>query len=178
MRPLRFVDILGRMKKFLIAMCYIATLFNGIGTTLGICVAAQVKTMPGYAFNTVGALMILALVLSTSDVWRRRDSFHRNLRIFWFLALAVNLIAVFLAGLNHVILQNPLSVATDFDWNKVKASSLIQLLTVAILTIFLTGAPVALSFQWRQFFDDDSDEDEHEHVKTPVGASRGPDRRN
>ncbi len=145
------------MKKFLIAMCFVATVFDGIGTLLGLAVATKAKTEAAYAFNAIGALMIVALVLSTRDIWHEDDNLHKTMRPFWGLALFVSFCAVLLAGFNHVLLENPIIVSTAFDWYQVKESALLQKITVCVLTLFVACAPIALSYQWKHFFADDDE---------------------
>ena len=55
------------MKKFFIAVCVLATVFDGFATALGLCVAAKVRTFPGYLFSSVEALIVIALMVSTRD---------------------------------------------------------------------------------------------------------------
>ena len=148
------------MKKFFIVVCFLTTIFDFASIMLGLCVAAKISTIPGYVFCGVGALGILALMLSARDAWCRRDAFHRCLRIFWWLAIVMNVLMVFLASGNHIILQRPLTDSVKYDWQDVYNAGYVQLGTIAVLTIFLTAAPIGLSFLWGTFFEDAEDLDE------------------
>jgi hypothetical protein len=148
------------MKKFFIAICLIASVFDAIAVMLGVCVAGKIHTIPGYVISGVGALMIIALMLSARDAWCRDDIVHRCIRIFWALALMANVSTVFFATGNHIVLQMPLSNSVSYDWNDVYKAGFVQLATIAVLTIFLTAAPVGLSFLWGTFFEDIEDLDE------------------
>jgi hypothetical protein len=159
------------MKKFFISVCLLTTVFDAISIMFGLCVAAKIRTIPGYVFCGVAALGILALMVSARDAWCRIDLFHRCLKIFWCLALMVNLAAVFFATGNHIILQKPLSDSITYDWNEVYLAGVTQLVTMAVLTIFLTAAPIALSFLWGTFFEDVEDFDE---VLRPQSRKKAP----
>ena len=89
---------------------------------------------------------------------RRTDTFNRCLRPFWGLAFLVNVGTVILAGCNHIILERPLTESTTFDWQQVRSAGLLERATILILAIFLTGAPVVVSYTWKKFFEDDEDE--------------------
>jgi hypothetical protein len=153
---LRLLESLGNlsMKKFFIAICLLSTVFDAASIILGLCVAAKINTIPGYVFCGVGGLGILALMLSTHDAWYHEDIFHRCLRIFWWLAILMNVLMVFLASYVHVILRNALSDSVNYDLHKVFSADLIQLSTIVVLTIFLTASPIGLSFLWGTFFED------------------------
>jgi hypothetical protein len=146
------------MRKFFIAICFIATFFDCVAVMLGLCVSAKVKTDPGYAASSVGALIVVGLLLTTRDIWRNKDAVHRAMRFFWGLALCVNITAVFLTGANHIILERPISDSTTFNGHEVYAAGFLQLITVVVFTIFLTGAPVAVSHLWRLFYEEEEDE--------------------
>jgi preprotein translocase subunit SecG len=151
------------MKKFFIAICFLTTIFNTLAIMLGLCVAAKIKTVPGYIFSGVGALSIVALMVSARDAWTRGDAVHRCIRVFWCLALMVNIATVFLATGNHIILEMPLSNSASFNWNQVKDAELLQRLTIVVLTIFLTAAPIGVSYLWKSFYEDDE-----EHAEIPA----------
>jgi hypothetical protein len=161
------------MKKFFIAVCFLATVFDTLATMLGLCVAAKVKTVPGYVFCGIGALSIIALMVSAQDIWRREDAVHRSMRIFWLIAILVNAATVFLATGNHIILEKPLSDSVTYEWGQVyEAANMLQLITIAVLTIFLTCAPVAVSYTWKSFYEDDEeDEAVPRTVKMPKRAA-------
>lgn len=148
------------MKKFFIAICFLTAAFNTIAIMLGLCVAAKIHTIPGYVLAGVGALSISALLLSAKDIWGRQDAVHRCMRIFWCLALLVNFATVFFATGNHIILAKPLSDSTNYEWSQVYGAGVIQLITIAVLTIFLTAAPIGVSYLHKSFF-----EDEEEYVR-------------
>jgi hypothetical protein len=148
----------GIMRKFFIIVCFVATVFDGITSMFGFCVAAKIRTVPGYAFALVGALLVIALTLSARDVWSKPDVFYKCLRPFWCLALLVNIGTVILAGCNHIILERPLTESTTFDWQQVRSAGLLERATILILTIFLTGAPIVVSYTWNKFFEDDEEE--------------------
>jgi hypothetical protein len=148
------------MKKFFIAICLMASVFDAISVMLGVCVAGKIHTLLGYVISGVAALMILALMLSARDAWCRDDIVHKCIRIFWALALMANVATVFFATGNHIILQMPLSNSVTYEWNDVYAAGALQLSTIAVMTIFLTAAPVGLSFLWGTFFEDVEDLDE------------------
>jgi len=152
------------MKKFFVIVCFLAAIFDCLVVTLGFCVATIVKTTPGYIFSIVGALIIVALLVTTSDVWRRDDSVHRVMRIFWALSLLVNFVCVWLGAANHILLHKPISDSTNFTLEAVfMESNLLQIATSCVLTIFLTVAPIGLSYFWKSFYEDD--EEDYEHVR-------------
>jgi hypothetical protein len=146
------------MRKFFIVVCFLSTVLDGLATALGLCVAIQAQTIPGYIFATGGALIVIALMVSTRDVWGRGDAFHRYMRIFWFMGLFVNIAAVLLASFNHIILGKPLTDSINQDWQQVHGAGWMQIITILVLTAFLTGAPVAVSHLWKTFYDDEDEE--------------------
>jgi hypothetical protein len=139
-------------------VCFLSTAVDAFATALGLCVAVQVQTILGYLFASTGALIVISLMMSSRDVWRRDDTFYRFLRIFWSMALFGNIAAVLLASFNHVIMGKPLADSTTQNWQQIHDVGWMQIITVLVLTAFLTGAPVAVSHLWKTFYDDEEDE--------------------
>ena len=135
----------------------------------------NVKTAPGYVSGCIAALIVVAILLSTRDAWRRRDGFHIWLRVFWFVALLVNAVAVLSASYNHIILQKELTDAIVTDWKPLLETDKLQLASIGIMIAFLTFAPMALSNISKRFFDDDENDDDDAPSKRteppPLGKS-------
>lgn len=148
------------MRKFFFAVCFLATIFDGFMTMMGLCVAAKVHTLPGYMFSVVGAFIILALMVSFRDIFTRRDALHRSMRIYWGAALLVNITTVLLAGFNHVVLEKPFSDSVSVEWSKFHDAGLLPKLTMVVLTFFLVGAPIVLSNIWGTFFHGEYDDED------------------
>jgi hypothetical protein len=151
------------VKRFLILVCFIATMVDAFTSMLGLCAAARVHTLLGFLFSGVGALIVTALLVSVRDIWARSDNLHRSMRGFVGLAVLVNIVSVLLASFKHIILEKPLFDATQDDWAAVYAADRLQLITILVVTAFLTSAPLAVSHLWKGFFE----EEEHE-VNSPT----------
>jgi hypothetical protein len=152
------------MKKFFIITCALATVFDGIAIMLGLSVAAKAETIPAYVFCGIGALMILAVMLSMRDFWIRDDVLHRCMRYFWYIAAIVNVATVFFACGNHIVLGRSLKDSVHFELREVyMTADPIQLTCIGVVTIFLTCAPIVVSHLWRKFYD--TEEEEYETPK-------------
>ena len=116
-------------------------------------------TCAAFASASIGALLMLSLLANTRDIWKNKDAFHKCIRPFWFTALIATATTVFLASCYHIVLAKPLFEAIHLEWSQVRQSDFLQLVVIVILTAFLTAAPIAVSFTWKKFLDEDESGD-------------------
>ena len=145
------------MKKFFFISCAIASFFDAIAILLGFSVALRVKTAPGYLFSAVGALIVVAMMLRSHEIWKRKDQLHAIMRIFWILAIVLNVVMVLFAAANHILFAKSIGDVADFSVSAVPDSDPIQLVIVGALGIFLASSPIASSHLLSELENEDAE---------------------
>lgn len=156
------------MHKFLIAVCLLATIFDGFAAMLGLCIAVRAKMPISYGLSAMGALIIVALLLTSQDIWRREENTYRIMIFFWILGFVLNSVAVFFAFANHILLSKSLNDSVSFTMNEFRSETeLPQRVIIIVLTAFLTAAPIAVSYLWKSFYDEDDDNTPEKRRRPP-----------
>ncbi|HWA85284.1 MAG TPA: hypothetical protein VG710_03600 [Opitutus sp.] len=123
-----------------------------------VAVALRARSLAGYGISAVGAVIIMALMLSTREIMMTRDIFNRAIRPFWVAALVAGLYSIYLAGCSHLVLGYPLLDTGDIEWNAVHAADTTQKVTIWLGIAFLAGSPIAVSYLMRRIrLDEETD---------------------
>jgi hypothetical protein len=128
---------------------FIAALWDGITTVLGVATVIEAQGVTGYALAGVGGLVVFAFGIGTKTIFSEGGFIYIVLRILWILSLLFDLYTSFLGNARYLIMQENIreSIGTRMGIDTISNSlDGTQLISVLVLTILVSSSPMVISF--------------------------------
>lgn len=135
------------MKGFLLFCFMIAALWDGATTVLGTAVILQAQEPIQYGFCVAAAFVVLGLGFGTKTFFSKRGVVYGFFKIGWVFAMFFDVLTSFMGNTRYVILKQPFNVITNEGFfETVNRISSQQLLVVTVMTLLVSGSPIAYSY--------------------------------
>ena len=134
------------MRNFLLPACIIATAAFTFTAFFGFASTLRASSVAGYGLCLACAAMVLALLLSTKDLWTHSGALYYVIRCFWVICVITSIYTLYIALCKHLIVSKSLFDNSDIDWEIVHAASMTQWITTCISLVFMMAGPIGFSF--------------------------------
>ena len=135
------------MKGFLLFCFMIAALWDGATTVLGTAVILQAQEPIQYGFCVAAAFVVLGLGFGTKTFFSKSGVVYGFFKVGWVFAMFFDVLTSFMGNARYVILKQPFNVISNEGFlETVNRISSQQLLVVTVMTLLVSGSPIAYSY--------------------------------
>jgi hypothetical protein len=135
------------MKGFLLFCFLIAALWDGATTVLGTAVILQAQEPLQYGFCVAAAFVVLGLGFGTRTFLSKSGTVYTFFKIGWVFALLFDIFTSFMGNSRYIVLKQAFNTTTTEGlFSTIQQMSFQQFLVVAVMTLLVSGSPVAYSY--------------------------------